>query len=246
VLLLFDIDGTLIRASPKAHQRAMLAAVEQVYGIEFGPGEDPIGQVVPNGKTDRQIVREMLEPRGVAPERVSAGFRDFEQVACELHSASRDEVLSAADSERTAGVLAALAGDGHLLALLTGNLEPIGRHKMELAGLGGFFAPGQGGFGSDAEARAELVPLARGRAALDGAPHPREATVVIGDTPLDVAAALADRVRSIGVAGFRYTRDDLLAAGADAVVDELDELPPVVAGLDLSARRAPSGPSAHP
>ncbi len=143
-------------------------------------------------------------------------------------------------------MLRALAGAGHLLALLTGNLERIARHKMDLAGLGGFFAPAQGGFGSDAEARAELVPLARRRAAVDGRPHPREDTLVIGDTPLDVAAAQADGVRSIGVAGFRYTSDDLLAAGADAVVDELDELEPVVDDLDVSARRARSGPSARP
>jgi phosphoglycolate phosphatase-like HAD superfamily hydrolase len=244
LLLLFDIDGTLIRASPKAHQRAMLGAVQEVYGVSFGPGEDPIGEVVPNGKTDRQIVREMLGPRGVGPDEVTAGFEEFERIACELHSASRDEVLASDERDRAAAVLRTLAGAGHLLALLTGNLEPIARHKMDLAGLGEFFVPGQGGFGSDAEARAELVPLARRRAAVDGRAHPREDTLVIGDTPLDIAAAQADDVRSIGVAGFRFSSDDLLAAGADAVVEELDELPPVVA--ELSAPRAPSGPSARP
>jgi phosphoglycolate phosphatase len=244
VLLLFDIDGTLIRTSPTAHQRAMLGAVEQVYGVSFGDDEDPIGQVVPNGKTDRQIVREMLEPRGVAPDDVTGGFPDFERVACQLHSASRDDVLVGEERDRTAAVLRELADAGHVLALLTGNLEPIARHKMDLAGLGDFFAPGLGGFGSDAEARAELVPLARGRAATNGRPHPREDTLVIGDTPLDVAAALADGVRSVGYAGFRFTRDDLLEAGADAAIDELVELPAVIA--DLSAPRARSGPSARP
>ena len=52
----------------------MLTAVQQVYGVSFTPDEDPIRQVVPNGKTDRQIVREMLEPRGIAPQAVDAGF----------------------------------------------------------------------------------------------------------------------------------------------------------------------------
>ena len=231
MLLLFDIDGTLIRAAPEAHQRAMLHAVQEVYGVAFGDGEDPIRQVVPNGKTDRQIVREMLEPRGVEPAAVDAGFPDFERIACEVHSESRDEVLTAEDSERTAAVLAALAGAGHMLALLTGNLEPIARHKMELAGLARFFPPGQGGFGSDAEARPELVPLARRRAALNGRPHPVDDTVVIGDTPLDVAAAHADDVRAIAVAGFRYTRDDLLGAGADLAIDELHEVEGALARL---------------
>jgi phosphoglycolate phosphatase-like HAD superfamily hydrolase len=80
------------------------------------------------------------------------------------------------------------------------------------------------------------VPLARRRAAdADGRPHPREDTVVIGDTPLDVAAAHADEVRAIGVGGFRYTRDDLLAAGADAAVDELVEVADVVADFAASS-----------
>jgi phosphoglycolate phosphatase-like HAD superfamily hydrolase len=233
VLLLFDIDGTLIRASPRAHQQAMLEGVQAVYPVSFAPGEDPIGQVVPNGKTDRQIVREMLEPRGIAPADVDMGFPEFERIACERHSASRDDVLVGEERERTAAVLRRLAGAGHVLALLTGNLEPIARHKMSLAGLGGFFAEGQGGFGSDAEARPELVPLARSRAGNNGTPWPREDTVVIGDTPLDVAAAHADDVRAIGLAGFRYTRDDLLAAGADAAIDELDQ---VESALDAFAR----------
>jgi len=224
VLLLFDIDGTLIRASPKAHQRAMLGAVQEVYGVTFEPGEDPIRAVVPNGKTDRQIVREMLEPRGVAPDEVTRGFGEFERIASEHHSASRDEVLVGDERDRTSAVLQGLTDAGHTLVLLTGNLEPIARHKMDLAGLGHFFAPGQGGFGSDAEVRAELVTLARERAAVNGRPHPREDTVVIGDTPLDVAAAHADGVRAIGLGGFRYTRQDLLDAGADAAVDQLDEV----------------------
>ena len=70
VLLLWDIDGTLIRASLKAHQRAMLTAVQQVYGVSFTPDEDPIRQVVPNGKTDRQIVRRCSSRAG-SPRRLS-------------------------------------------------------------------------------------------------------------------------------------------------------------------------------
>jgi phosphoglycolate phosphatase-like HAD superfamily hydrolase len=211
----------------------MLEAVEAVYGVAWDAGADPIADVGPHGKTDRQIVREMLEPRGIEPAAVDAGFPEFERIACERHSASRDDVLVGEERERTAAVLRRLADAGHVLALLTGNLEPIARHKMGLAGLDGFFAHGQGGFGSDAEARPDLVPLARGRAGTNGTPYRREDTVVIGDTPLDVAAAHADDVRAIGLAGFRYTRDDLLAAGADAAIDELDQVESV---LDTFAR----------
>ena len=132
-------------------------------------------------------------------------------------------------------MLRSLEDAGHRLALLTGNLEPIARHKMELAGLARFFPPGQGGFGSDAEVRAELVTIARQRAGANGRPHTADDTMVIGDTPLDVAAAHADGVRAIAIGGFRYTREDLLAAGADAAVDDLDEVEAALAHLAAAA-----------
>jgi phosphoglycolate phosphatase-like HAD superfamily hydrolase len=162
---------------------------------------------------------------GVEHAAIDAGFEEFELIACRRHSQSRERVLTREDSERTAAILSTLRDAGHLLALLTGNLESIGRHKMELAGLGEFFPAGQGAFGSDAEHRPDLVPIARERASVNGRPHPADDTVVIGDTPLDVAAAIAGGVLSIGVGGFRYTREDLLEAGADHAVDELDEIP---------------------
>ena len=59
--------------------------------------------------------------------------------------------------------------------------------------------------------------------------------MVIGDTPLDVAAAHADGVRAIAIGGFRYTREDLLAAGADAAVDDLDEVEAALAHLAAAA-----------
>jgi phosphoglycolate phosphatase-like HAD superfamily hydrolase len=215
----------LIRARPVAHQDAMLAAVEEVYGLTFDP--DAITAVRPNGKTDRQILRELLAPRGVEGAALEAGFDEFERIACEHHARSTDATLSPEDSKRTAALLAALRDDGHLLALLTGNLEKIGRHKMKLGGLLAYFPEGQGAFGSDAEHRPDLVTIARERAASlnGGEPHPQDDTLIIGDTPLDVAAAIAGGVKSIGVAGFRYTREDLLEAGADVAIDELDEVP---------------------
>jgi phosphoglycolate phosphatase len=214
----------------------MLGAVQQVYGVTFAPGEEPIRKVVPNGKTDRQIIREMLVPRGVTDAEIDGGFADLERIACELHARSSEPTLTPEASREAADVLTELQGDGHVLALLTGNLEPIARHKMALAGLDGFFPPGQGGFGSDAEHRPDLVPLARVRAGGEGSPHPAHDTVVIGDTPLDVAAALADGVRSIGVAGVHHSRNQLHEAGADAVVDELDEIPKWVIGWSQCSR----------
>ena len=84
------------------------------------------------------------------------------------------------------------------LSLVTGNLEPIARLKLERAGVGRFFEAGQGGFGSDHEDRGRLPAIARSRAS--DPPWPRERTVVIGDTPRDIACARADEVRVAAVA----------------------------------------------
>jgi phosphoglycolate phosphatase-like HAD superfamily hydrolase len=115
-----------------------------------------------------------------------------------------------------------------VLSLVTGNLQAIARIKLGRAGLVHHFAAGQGGFGSDAEDRTELPAIARARAGRNGAPHPRESTVVIGDTPLDIACARADGVRCIAVTTGPY---DAQALGdADAVVRSVRELPALLHG----------------
>jgi phosphoglycolate phosphatase-like HAD superfamily hydrolase len=114
--------------------------------------------------------------------------------------------------------------DAFRLSLVTGNLEPVARLKLDRAGLGRHFPPGQGGFGSDHESRAELPPIARARAS--DPPWPRERTVVIGDTPRDIACARADRVRVAAVGTGPFGVEDL--AEADAVVDDARALLPVL------------------
>ncbi len=96
---------------------------------------------------------------------------------------------------------------------MTGNLEPVARRKLASAGIGHYFAAGQGGFGSDSESRGELPAVARARAG----GWARERTVVIGDTPRDIACARVDGVRVIAVATGPFPAEAL--AEADAVVD---------------------------
>jgi len=231
VLILFDIDGTLVPGRPRTHQDALIEALVEVYGIELREGENPVGDVEPWGKTDLQIARDVLRGRGFTDVQIDAQLGRFERRASELHSADDAPQLAGDARDRIAAALEQLRGAGHDLALLTGNLEPIARHKMELSGLAEFFPPGQGAFGSDSERRPELVPLARRRAGENGRPYPRAETLLVGDTPLDIAAAHADQVRCVAVTGLRFGRAELDQAGADEVVDDLGELPGLVAAL---------------
>jgi phosphoglycolate phosphatase len=215
VLLLFDIDGTLLLRATSAHVAAVHEALREVYGIT-----DPRGQKVEAaGRTDYEIARDICLLSGVTAERFDAGREDFRIACVAAYARLCPDDLSEFVAPGVTDVLEALAArDGTHLALLTGNLEPIGRLKLARAGLGRYFEPGQGGFGSDHEDRTELPAIARRRAG----GYPRAKTVVIGDTPRDIACARADGVRCIAVATGPFGPDEL--ADADVVLRGAHEL----------------------
>jgi phosphoglycolate phosphatase-like HAD superfamily hydrolase len=219
LLLLFDIDGTMLLKASAEHVASIHAALREVHGIA-----DPAAAgVAAAGRTDGEITRQILVRNGVGAERIDARAADVRDVTCEEFGHRCPPDLRDRVAPGIAELLDELAGrDDVLSALLTGNFEPIARLKLERAGLGHHFADGQGAFGSDHEDRAALPPIARHRAAVNGRPHPRERTVVIGDTPADVACARADGVRCLAVASGPYPAEDL--RGADGVAADGVEL----------------------
>lgn len=213
-LLLFDIDGTLLLRASEAHKDALHEALCKVHGLDMAD----IGTVPTAGRTDLEIARHLLLDAGVPPDQIHARADDVRDAACEAYARRCPPDLSDTVAPGVPELLAELhARDDVVLALVTGNLEPIARLKLGRAGIGAFFAPGQGGFGSDDEDRTQLPAVARERAADgDRIPFPRERTIVIGDTPLDVLCARADGVRCIGVTTGPHAAEEL--DGADAVV----------------------------
>lgn len=219
MLLLFDIDGTLLLRAVDAHRAAIHAALRRVWHVA-DPGA---ARVQAAGRTDPDIARAILLQSGASAERIDARWPDFKRVAAEEYAARVDDDLSPFLAPGIVDVLEALsARDELVLSLVTGNLEAIARLKLARAGIGHFFARGQGGFGSDHEDRSELPAIARARAGRPGEPYPRDRTIVIGDTPLDVACARADGVRCFAVATGPYRREDL--GEADEVVASAREL----------------------
>jgi phosphoglycolate phosphatase-like HAD superfamily hydrolase len=215
ILLLFDIDGTLLLRASDAHRDAIHEALRTVYGLA-DPGAAPVHAA---GRTDADIARQILAHGGIGAERIDALAGDLRDAACAAYARLCPADLSAHVAPGMVALLAELqARDDVRLSLVTGNHEAIARLKLERAGIGHFFAAGQGGFGSDHEERARLPELARRRAGGDGEPWPRERTTVIGDTPRDIACARADGVRVIAVATGPYGADEL--RDADAVVSD--------------------------
>ena len=248
LLLLFDIDGTLLAGATEAHAAALVAALRDVHGLAEVRSPRELG-IDPAGRTDPEIARLILLAHGVSAERIDARADAVRAAACERYARTCPPDLSRFVLPGVPELLARLAArDGALrLALVTGNYEAVARVKLRSAGVGRWFPAGQGGFGSDSEDRSDLPAIARARAGRlaaaagraeagggplsDGAAHPRERTVVIGDTPRDVACAHADGVRCIAVTTGRFGAAELTAAGADAVAADASALAAAIDAL---------------
>jgi phosphoglycolate phosphatase-like HAD superfamily hydrolase len=227
VLVLFDIDGTLLVGASRSHAEAMHAALRRVYGIA-DPGRP---RVQAAGRTDLEIARQILELSGVDPGRIDAGLPDLRIAVAEEYAARVEDDLRAHLAPGVPDLLEALADrPGARLSLVTGNLEAVARIKLRAAGIGGYFPSGQGGFGSDHEDRTMLPPIARRRAGAPGEPYPRERTVVVGDTPRDLACARADGLRCVAVTSGPY--DAAALADADAVVSDARSVLAALDGLE--------------
>ena len=224
MLLLFDIDGTLLLRAADAHRDAIYEALRVVHGVT----EPERRGMEVAGRTDADISRTLLVHAGVSAEQIDARADDVRVAACAAYGNLCPADLSAHVAPGMPDLLERLAArEDTLLALVTGNYEPIARLKLRRAGIGHFFTTGQGGFGSDHEDRSELPRIARRRAGAmhgegEGEPWPQARTAIIGDTPRDIACARADGVRVAAIATGPFEPAELRAA--DAVARDADEL----------------------
>ncbi len=224
VLLLWDIDGTLMQRASEAHATALLRALREVHGDHLRPEE--VTGVSAAGRTDGAIARDLLLGCGVPAERIDQGVAEVARLTALAYEELCPADLSGFIAPGIGDLLATVAGDGRFRSsLVTGNFERVARLKLARAGIGDYFEPGQGGFGSDAEAREHLPPIARTRAG----DWPRERTVVIGDTPNDIACARADGLRVVAVTTGPFPADAL--AEADHVVSGAGELAELIPAL---------------
>ncbi len=234
MLLLFDIDGTLVKRASREHAAALLQAVQNIHGVNL----DGVAlNTSAAGRTDGEIARLYLLEAGVSANRIDARAGDVQEECCRLYASLCPSDLSDRVVDGMPELLDTLsARDDIRLALLTGNFEPVARIKLKAAGIGHWFARNEGGFGSDSEDRAMLPPIARrraGAAAGLACSWPRRETVVIGDTPRDIACAHADELRCIAVTTGPHAREDL--GQADFIADGVAELTEMLEGLAVAA-----------
>jgi phosphoglycolate phosphatase len=211
-VLLFDIDGTLV-STGGAGRRAMLGAFERVHGRS-----DVFDAISFAGMTDRAIARHGLGVIGVDGEAEIDRVLDayLQLLEDELPRAETYRVLPGVTSLLDA--LAPVAGTA--IGLGTGNVRRGAYAKLTRGGIHASFT--FGGFGCDAEDRAELLRAgARRGAERLGRSLADCRVVVIGDTPKDVAAAQRLGAPCIGVATGSHSCEELERAGATRVFESL-------------------------
>ena len=237
-LVLWDVDYTLVDTSGVG-RHLYQAAFAELYGRHL---PDRASRANMAGRTDRAIVLDVLALAGVTDPRGQVGL--FEAALGRLApSAAAMVAESGRAMPGAAGALDALAAvPGVVQSLLTGNVRPVAEVKLAPLGLMSRLDLEVGAYGNEHEVRAELVRLARHRAAVTyDADFGGEATVLVGDTPLDVEAALTTGARAVGVATGQFTLAELIAANPHAALQDLSDTPELVAAV-LGGARGDLGP----
>lgn len=236
LLVLWDIDFTLIDAGGVG-TRLYGKVFREMFGTEL-PGAADMA-----GRTDRAIVLDTLARAGI-PE----PHQHLDQFLARLATlAPTGRALATRYSRALPGAAAALAAlaayapggagdeDGRVCvvqSVLTGNVRPMAEMKLAALGLDGHLDLEAGAYGESHEVRAELVHLARDKAAgRYGMDFAGPATVLVGDTPLDVAAALQTGARVVAVTTGGTTAERLAESGAHTVLPDLTDTRAVVSAI---------------
>jgi phosphoglycolate phosphatase-like HAD superfamily hydrolase len=213
-LLLFDIDGTLLRCGRQV-RRIFGAALQETYGTTG----DLDGYSFA-GKIDPQIVFELLTDADIPTSRITLGL----SVMQERYLARLERELDVSEMLALPGVESALTRlatePTTTLGLLTGNWQRGAYTKLARLELDTFFS--MGAFGGDGPQRPDLLPVALERAAAStGHRFTPDQVVIIGDSLHDVTCGLAHSVPVLGVSTGWNSCDQLAAAGATWVADSL-------------------------
>lgn len=224
-LVLFDIDGTLVKSIPgNPHATAFLQTIEDLYGLKA-----ELDWASSAGLTDRLIFKQILENEGWEAQKV---LDEMPKLIEALEAIYINNFVKGS-VKKMPGVddmLRRLKDTDIRLGLLTGNLYEIAKAKLTDAGIFDYFDVG--GFGSDEHSvRSDLVTIAVDKAGMNEA---IDHVYLIGDTPRDISASLDAGVNhAIGYAASHYGADTLHKAHAEYVIESFEDWDSVATALQL-------------
>jgi len=215
-MVLFDIDGTLVRRAGPHHRQALELAIRHATGVDVTTDGIPV-----QGMLDRDIVAMMLAREGFSKGRIRRHMPAIVERAQRIYARSCPDLRnSVCPGARM--LLYRLSRRGIVTGLVTGNLTRIGWKKMERAGLRPYLR--FGAFAELSKDRAGLVRIAIREARRRGWIHRSSPIALVGDHPNDIRAARANGVRSIAVATGLAPSSELAAHTPDVLVPDLRAL----------------------
>ena len=212
-VVLFDIDGTLIRRAGPHHRDALSQAVHAVTGLDAS-----LDGIPTHGSLDRDLIACMLRRAGAPCRVISRAMPDIVREAQILYSRMQPD-LRRKLCPGVRSTLRRLHAARIPLGLVTGNLTSIAWKKMEHSGLVRYFR--FGAFAEQAQTRAELAAIAIRQARRAGWIRCDTPVTLIGDHPNDIAAAKLNGIRSVAVATGMVPRAGLVAHSPDVLLPDL-------------------------
>ena len=212
-LVLFDIDGTLMRRAGPHHRQALVHGIRKVTGLETTTDGIPV-----QGMLDPAILAEMMRRAGAKRALIRQAMPEIQRAAERYYR----RVCPPLEGKHCPGVpalLERLARHGSLLALVTGNLTRIGWRKLERAGIAHYFR--YGAFGEMAASRGRLVKWAIREARLRHSLPAQAPVALVGDATSDVIAARENGIRIVSVRTGITPVEDLEALQPDYLLRNL-------------------------
>lgn len=236
-LILFDIDGTLLRTGDPHHGAAFTHAFESIYCKPVTLEGVPLA-----GMLDAQIARVLFERHGLDAEDADTRLAEMMEA---MGARYLDTLAGGSLRERllpgVTDALLACVERGWTIGVLTGNARSVGHAKLHAAGLDYLLAIGA--FGDSATDRGHLVQAAIEDAErVTGVRHLPSETVLIGDTPNDISAARLGGARVVAVATGRFDTDALSHHAPDALLPDLSDTATVIQAVErvLAITTSPS------
>ena len=213
---IFDIDGTLLVTKDLVHWNALHQAMVEAYGVDT-----TIEGIPYHGKTDLSILRAALGRAGISDTNFESKLPIALDVVCREVKANHQQ-LAPQVCPGIVQLLQSLKTNGKMLGVASGNLESVGWHKIDAAGLRDFFSFGF--FSDHHESRAEIFRNALEHVNAQLGPGAR--VCFIGDTPSDVEAAKQVGAQILAVASGTFSVEQLTACSPDLCVSHCGEFFP--------------------
>ncbi len=213
----FDIDWTLVHGINFTHSESFKYMFEEVFGLK----NINVYDIRPHGMTDSQIILEILKihnlSEGLTKERFETAIKQMGNYYLENSHKEHIKLMPG-----VMNVLNTFKDTGYVMGILSGNIEVVGRQKLSSTLISEYFS--FSAFGDMSTSRSELVDFAEKDMQKHGIDAQRSQFVIIGDSMRDIECAMNSNIPSIGVATGSYPKEELKRAGADLVVNTLEEI----------------------